>query len=150
MLMDIDPLPMRGSLVTISPSRREVCPAEQLRQSPRLVQPRFCLVVAALRPKSFLLIFFQVKSFHIAEDGHRRPARGAISPRGTPRGVGCAPQARGHLVGPLWYFLHPIVFIYSKIIFQKISGLLELCRIVCSDLLLSGTEFQLLALSLFL
>ena len=35
MLMEIDPLPMRGSLVMmlvmISPSRREVSPAEQLR-----------------------------------------------------------------------------------------------------------------------
>ena len=44
MLMKIDPLPMRGSLVMtmamISPSRREVSPAEQLRQSPRLVPPR--------------------------------------------------------------------------------------------------------------
>ena len=44
MLMEIDPLPMRGSLVMtlvmISPSWREVSPAEQLRQSPRLVPPR--------------------------------------------------------------------------------------------------------------
>ena len=44
MLMEIDPLPMRGSLVMtmvmISPSRRDVSPAEQLRQSPRLVLPR--------------------------------------------------------------------------------------------------------------
>ena len=44
MLMEIDPLPMRGSLVMtmamIFPSRREVSPAEQLRQSPRLVPPR--------------------------------------------------------------------------------------------------------------
>jgi hypothetical protein len=38
MLMEIGPLPMRGALVMtmamISPSRREVSPAEQLRQSP--------------------------------------------------------------------------------------------------------------------
>ena len=44
MLMEIDPLPMRGSLamtlVMISPFRREVSPAEQLRQSPRLIPPR--------------------------------------------------------------------------------------------------------------
>ena len=43
-LMEIDPLPMRGSLVMtlvmISPSRREVSLAEQLRQSPRLITPR--------------------------------------------------------------------------------------------------------------
>ena len=44
MLMEIDPLPMRGSLVMtmvmISPSRREVSQAEQLHRSPRLVPPR--------------------------------------------------------------------------------------------------------------
>src|SRR3989337_884681 len=44
-LVEIDPLPMRGSLVMtmamISPSRREVSPAEQLYQSPRLVE-LFC------------------------------------------------------------------------------------------------------------
>ena len=44
MFMDIDPLPMRGSLVMtlvmISPSQREVSLAKQLRRSPRLVPPR--------------------------------------------------------------------------------------------------------------
>ena len=44
MLMEIGPLPMRGSkmmtVVMISPSRREVSLAEQLRRSPRLVPPR--------------------------------------------------------------------------------------------------------------
>ena len=65
MLMEIDPLPMRGSLVImmamISPSRREVSPAEQLRQSPRLVPPRFRLETVALHPKSFLMIFYRAK-----------------------------------------------------------------------------------------
>ena len=54
MLMEIDLLPMIGSLVMtmvmISPSRREVSPTEQLRQSPRLVPPRFCLVAAEFCP----------------------------------------------------------------------------------------------------
>ena len=80
MLMEIDPLPMRGSLVMttvmISPSRREVSPVEQLRRSPRLVPPRFRLVAAEFRPVSLLMIFFQGKSLHIAEDGHRRATRG--------------------------------------------------------------------------
>ena len=79
MLMEIDPLPLRGSLVMtmamISPSRREVSPAEQLRRSPRLVLPKFRLETAVLRHESFLLIFFQVKTHHIAEDGRRGPAR---------------------------------------------------------------------------
>ena len=67
MWMDIGPLPMRGALVMtmamISPSRREVSLAEQLRQSPRLVPPRFRLVVAEFRPRRWLLIFFPSKDF---------------------------------------------------------------------------------------
>ena len=63
MLMEIDPLPMRGSLVMISPSRREVSPVEQLRRSPRLVPPRFHLVAVVFLPKSLLMIFSRVKDF---------------------------------------------------------------------------------------
>ena len=67
MLMEIDPLLMRGSLVMtmamISPSRREVSPAEQLCLSRRLVPPRFRLVAAVFRPESFLMIFSRVKDF---------------------------------------------------------------------------------------
>ena len=67
-LMEIDPLPMRGSLVMtmvmISSSRRDVSPAEQLRWSPRLVSPRFRLVAAVFRLESLLMIFFsRVKYF---------------------------------------------------------------------------------------
>ena len=62
MLMEIDPLQMRESLVMrmgmIYPSRREVSLAEQLRRSPRLVLPRFRLVAAEFHPKSLLAILF--------------------------------------------------------------------------------------------
>ena len=67
MLMEIGPLPMRGELVMmmamISPSRREVSPAEQLHRSPRLVPPRFRLVAAESRPERFFLIFLSSKDF---------------------------------------------------------------------------------------
>ena len=67
MLMEIDPLLMRGSLVMtlvmISPSRREVSPIEQLCQSRRLIWPRFRLVAAEFRPVSFFMIFPRVKDF---------------------------------------------------------------------------------------
>ena len=67
MLMDIGLLPMRGALVMtmamISPSRREVSTAEQLRQSPRLVPPRFHLVAAESHPESLLMIFLLTKDF---------------------------------------------------------------------------------------
>ena len=65
MLVDIDPLLMRGSMVTtmvlISPSRREVSPVEQLRRSPRLVPPRFCLVAVEFILESLLMIFSSTK-----------------------------------------------------------------------------------------
>ena len=64
-LMEIGPLPMIGALVMtmamISPSQREVSPAEQLRWSPRLVPPRFRLVAAEFLPESLLIIFVSTK-----------------------------------------------------------------------------------------
>ena len=48
---------------SISPSGREVSPAEQLHRSPRLVPPRFRLVVAESRPERLLLVFFSSKDF---------------------------------------------------------------------------------------
>ena len=65
MLMEIDPLSMRGSLVMtmalISPSGREVSLAGLLRPSPRLLLPRFRLEMVVLRPESFLMIFSRAK-----------------------------------------------------------------------------------------
>ena len=55
---------------------------------------------------------------------------------------------RGLLGGPLWYFLIPIFFIYSKIILREISAHLEMCRIGIFDIAFSGPEFQLSAISL--
>ena len=67
MLMKIDRPMMIGSLVmtmaSISPSRREVFPAELLRRSPRLLVPRFCLETVALHHESFLMIFSRSKPF---------------------------------------------------------------------------------------
>ena len=63
MLMEIDPLPMRGSLVMTmvmnSPSRREVSPAEQLCGA----LDWFRLVAAEFHPVSLPTIFSKVKAF---------------------------------------------------------------------------------------
>ena len=76
MLMEIDPLPMRGllvmTMVMICPSQREVSLAEQLRQSPRLVLP--CGSGVSSRKLSY--DFFSDERLHIEEDGHRRATRG--------------------------------------------------------------------------
>ena len=75
MLMEIKPLPMRGSLVMtmamISPSRREVSPAEQLCRSPRLVPPRG----GGVSSLKLAYDFFLDERPHIEEDGHRRTTR---------------------------------------------------------------------------
>ena len=78
---DVDgdcPLPMRGALVMtmamIPPSQREVSPAEQLRESPRLVPPRFRLVAAEFRPRRLLMIFSHRKSpysIRWSSEGHQ-------------------------------------------------------------------------------
>ena len=132
MLMEIDPLSMRGSFVTmlvmISPSRREVSPAEQLCRSPRLVPPRFRLVAAESRPESLLMIFSQTKTSYSrrwAPEGHQ----GAHEVGGAPKGGRARPHPHGQGVGPLWYFLRSVFFINSKKYFREVSGLLELCRI---------------------
>ena len=149
MLMETDPLSMRGSMVmTISPSRRDVSPVEQLRRSPRLVPPRFRLETAVLRPESFLMIFFQGKRHHIAEDGHRGHARWPMR-QGARPGVRARPPPSWLAGGPLCCFLRPIFIIY-KIILHKISAYLEMCRIGISDIAFSGPEFQLPANSLFM
>ena len=92
MLMEIDPLPLRESLVMtlvmIFPSRREVSPAEQLRQSPRLVPPRFRLVAAEFRPVSLPTIFSRVKAMIYQKMDTGGPP-GAQRDRGAlPRGGG--------------------------------------------------------------
>ena len=61
MLMEIA-LPKMGELLVmmmtmISPSGREVPPAESLRRRAKVLMPKFRLEMAALRPESLLLIF---------------------------------------------------------------------------------------------
>ena len=123
MLMEIGPLPMRGALVMtmvmISPSRREVSPAEQLRKNPRLVPPRGGGVSCCKLPSDFFLD----ERPHIAEDGHQRVTRGPT------QGGRARPHPRGQCVAPLWNFLRSVFFINSKKDFREVSGLLELCRI---------------------
>ena len=62
MLMEIA-LPMMGELLVmmmtmISPSGREVPPAESLHRRAKVLLPKFRLETAAFHPESLLLIFF--------------------------------------------------------------------------------------------
>ena len=126
MLMEIDPLPMRGSMVmtmvTISPSRRDVSPAEQLRWIPRLVRQGSASRWRRFVPKASFLFFFSAKDTLYQKMGIRGLP-------GGPRGRGARPPPSWTVGGPLWCFLRPIFLIYSKTDFRRVSGLLELCRI---------------------
>ena len=59
MLMEMSPPTMRGTFVmmkaSISPSRREVSPAESLRRRVKVLLPWFRLEMVALHPESLLL-----------------------------------------------------------------------------------------------
>ena len=80
-LMEIA-LPKMGEFLVmmmtmISPSRREVPPAETLRRRAKVLLPKFRLETAALRPKSLLLIFYRSKALIYQKmgtgGGPRRP-----------------------------------------------------------------------------
>src|SRR3990170_4301131 len=132
MLMKIA-LPKMGELLVmmmtmISPSGREVPPAESLRRRAKVLLPKFRLETVALHPESPPLIFLGQNDLYtrrwaleVGRGGHNPPGR-AWAPWRTQ--VGCA-----HLVGPLWYLLAPIILIYSIKIPPEVSAHLELCRI---------------------
>ena len=82
------------TMAMISPSRREVSPAEQLCRSPRLVPPRG----GGVSSRKLAYDFFLDERLHIAEDGHRRATRGPTRKGGAPRRVGRAPT----LVARVW------------------------------------------------
>ena len=106
MLMEIA-LPKMGELLVmmmtmISPSGREVPPAESLPRRAKVLLPKFCLKTVALRPKSLLLIYFLGQNDLYTRRGAPEVGRGGHNPPGHAWAswraqVGCA-----HLVGPLW------------------------------------------------
>ena len=95
-------------MVMISPSRREVSPAEQLCQSPRLVPPMFRLVAAESRPERLLLIFFSSKDFIQEKMGVGEPPR-AHEVGGAPRG---APPTLVSRVWAPWPSSLATIFLY--------------------------------------
>ena len=140
MLMDLDPLSMRGSLVmmmaSISPSGREVSQQNSSTGALDCFCPGSASRWRCFVPKASL-------SFSPGQNppySRRWASEACQGPHKPPR---CALVPHGHLGAPPLIFFLPVFFIYSKIILHKFSGRLELCRIGPSDLLLSGPEFQL-------
>src|SRR4051812_17547120 len=95
---------MRGALVMmmamISPSRREVSPAEQHCRSPRLVPPRFRLVAVEFRPEKLLLYFFSQGKTSYRRRWSSESHQGAHKVGGRALG-GRAPHPREQGEGPL-------------------------------------------------
>ena len=133
MLMEIS-LPKMGELLVmmmtmISPSGREVPPAESLRRRAKVLLSKFRLETAALRPKSLIFIFLLGKNDLYTRRWAPEVGLGEHNPPGRAWApwhaqVGCA-----HLVGLLWYLFAPIFIIYSIKILREVSACLELCRI---------------------
>ena len=104
MLMEIA-LPKMGELLVmmttmISPSGRDVPPAESLRRRAKVLLPKFRLETAALRPESLFLNFLGQSHLYtrrwapkVGLGEHNPPGRAWAAWRAQ---VGCA-----HLVGPL-------------------------------------------------
>src|SRR3954469_7667630 len=92
MLMEIA-LPKMGELLVmmmtmISPSRREVPPAESLRRRAKVLLPKFRLETAALRPQSPFLIFFLGQNDLYTRRWAPEVGRGGHNPLGRPGGLG--------------------------------------------------------------
>ena len=97
------------TMVMISPSRREVSPAEQLCRSSRLDPPRFRLVAAESRPEKFPFIFSHRKTSYRrrwASESHQ----GAHEVGGAPRG-GAPPTLVSRVWAP-WPSSLATIFIY--------------------------------------
>lgn len=106
MLMEMA-LPKMGELLVmtmtmISPSGREVPPAESLHRRAKVLLPKFRLETAALHAGSPPLIFFLGQNDLYTRRGAPEVGRGGHNPPGRAWApwraqVGCA-----HLVAPLW------------------------------------------------
>ena len=123
-------------MAIISPSRRGVSLAEQLRRSPRLVSakvpPRDGGVWSRKPPYDFFPGQNTSYRRRWASGGHR----GAHEAGGVPREGGRVPHPRGQVVAPLADLFRQIFFIFSEMVFHGVSELFELCRIGLQCLLL--------------
>ena len=100
------------TMAMISPSRRDVSPAEQLCRSPRLVPPMFRLVAAKSRPESLLMIIFGQKTSYSrrwAPEGQQ----GAHEAGGA-QGVGRAPPSCPGCGPPLVFLPLSICYYFQK------------------------------------
>ena len=153
MLMEIDPLSMRGSMVmtmaTISPSRRDVSPAEQLRRSPRLVSPGSASRWRSFIPKASFW-FFPGRKTSYSQRWAPETCQGAHEAGGAPRGVGRAPTLVDGGWPPSGAFFAQYFFYILKLTFVKFQDFWSCAEYVSNILLLFQPRIQLPAFSFFM
>ena len=116
------------TMAMISPSGREVSPAEQPRQNPRLVPPRFRLVARGVSSKKMAYDFFSHRKTSYSRRWPSEGHQGAHEVGGRAQGGRARPPSWAGC-GPPGEVLVLNVFIYLENIIREVSGLLELCRI---------------------
>ena len=129
MLMEIALPKMRGLLgmTMISPSGREVPPAESLRRRAKVLLPKFRLETAVLRTESPPLIFLGQNDLYTRR-GAPEVGRGGHNPPGHDWAPWCVQVGCAHLMCPLWQLFAPILNYCVKFL-HEVSAHLELCRI---------------------
>lgn len=114
MMMKIGPPTMRGLLVmmkaSISPSQREVPPAESLRRRAKVLLLKFRLMAAVPRPKVIPLFFSMAKSLIYQKMG----ARGSTQHQGAPGGVARLGAMWAPGGSPLVHFSSSIFYIFQN------------------------------------
>ena len=133
MLMEIDPLSMIGSMVMtivmISPSWRDVSPAEQLRRSPRLVSPGSASWRRCFVPKASSS-FFPGRKTSYSQRWAPEAYQGAHEAGGGAQGGRARPPPSWMVGGPpLVLSSLSIFYIYYENNSRGVSRLLEMCRI---------------------
>ena len=126
-------LPKMGELLVmmmtmISPSGREVPPAESLCRRVKVLLPKFRLEAVTLRLESHLLIFSRSKWLIYQKMGTGGGPGWAQSTRAR-LGLLVRPGGLSYPVAPLWYLFAPIILKYSIKNPREVSAHLELCRI---------------------
>ena len=96
MLMEIDPLPMRGLMVMtmamISPPGGKF-PGRTAPPEPQICFAKVPPYGGGISSQKLAYDFFQDERLHIAEDGHQRANRGPTMQGGAPRGQGAPPPS---------------------------------------------------------
>ena len=151
MLMKISPPTMRGSLVlsmaTISPSWREVSPAESLRRRSKVLQPKFRLETVAHHPKSLLYIFLGQMHLYTRKWGPE-VGQGLHEVPGRAWGVACPGASWAPGWPPLVLFASNIFYIFQNNSSWNFSSFGDVQNMYL-DRAFSGPEFQLPTISLF-